>query len=184
VVKDKVYVGVSGGEFGVRGWLAAYDVKDGKQVWRGYSMGPDSDTLIVPGKTTNLGKPVAAGSSIATREGDQWKIGGGATRGWKSYDPQTNLIFCGSGNPSTWNPKQRPGDNKYSIRYTHEARDVATQIELGVHVHGGFGGAETPGGTLDGRGIQRMDAVGQVHAQAFAGIEASGLKDKPLGDSA
>src|SRR6202795_655204 len=56
VVKDKVYVGVSGGEFGVRGWLAAYSVADGKQVWRGYSMGPDSDTLIAPQKTTNLGK--------------------------------------------------------------------------------------------------------------------------------
>src|SRR3954453_11075592 len=51
VVKDKVYVGVSGGEFGVRGWLAAYSVADGKQVWRGYSMGPDSDTLIASGKT-------------------------------------------------------------------------------------------------------------------------------------
>jgi PQQ-dependent dehydrogenase (methanol/ethanol family) len=124
VVKDKVYVGVSGGEFGVRGWLAAYDVKDGKQVWRGYSMGPDSDTLIQPGKTTNLDKPVAANSSEQSWQGDQWKIGGGATWGWKSYDPQTNLIFYGSGNPSTWNPKQRPGDNKYSM--TIWARDADT----------------------------------------------------------
>jgi len=124
VVKDKVYVGVSGGEFGVRGWLAAYDVKDGKQVWRGYSMGPDSDTLIQPGKTTNLDKPVAANSSEQSWQGDQWKIGGGATWGWKSYDPQTNLIFYGSGNPSTWNSKQRPGDNKYSM--TIWARDADT----------------------------------------------------------
>ncbi len=124
VVKDKVYVGVSGGEFGVRGWFAAYNIADGKPVWRGYSMGPDSDTLIVPGKTTNLGKPVGANSSIASWQGDQWKIGGGATWGWKSYDPQTNLIFYGSGNPSTWNPKQRPGDNKYSM--TIWARDADT----------------------------------------------------------
>ena len=58
VYKDKVYVGVSGGEFGVRGWLAAYGIKDGKQVWRGYSMGPDDDMLIDPDKTTSLGKPV------------------------------------------------------------------------------------------------------------------------------
>jgi PQQ-dependent dehydrogenase (methanol/ethanol family) len=115
VVKDKVYVGVSGGEFGVRGWLAAYSVADGKQVWRGYSMGPDSDTLIEPGKTTDLGKPLPANSSEASWQGDQWKIGGGDTWGWKSYDPKTNLIFYGSGNPSTWNPKQRPGDNKYSM---------------------------------------------------------------------
>ena len=115
VVKDKVYVGVSGGEFGVRGWFAAYNVADGKEVWRGYSMGPDSDTLIVPGKTTDLGKAVAADSSVTSWQGDQWKIGGGATWGWKSYDPKTNLIFYGSGNPSTWNPSQRPGDNKYSM---------------------------------------------------------------------
>jgi len=124
VVKDKVYVGVSGGEFGVRGWFAAYNVADGKQVWRGWSMGPDSDTLIVPGKTTDLGKPLPANSSEASWEGDQWKIGGGDTWGWKSYDPSTNLIFYGSGNPSTWNPKQRPGDNKYSM--TIWARDADT----------------------------------------------------------
>jgi PQQ-dependent dehydrogenase (methanol/ethanol family) len=124
VVKDKVYVGVSGGEFGVRGWFAAYSLADGKQVWRGYSMGPESDTLIEPGKTTDLGKPVAAHSSEASWQGDQWKIGGGDTWGWKSYDPKTNLIFYGSGNPSTWNPKQRPGDNKYSM--TIWARDADT----------------------------------------------------------
>ena len=122
VIKDKVYVGVSGGEFGVRGWLAAYSVADGKQVWRGYSMGPDSDTLIDPAKTMNLGKPVGENSSIKTWQGDQWKIGGGATWGWYSYDPQLNLVYYGSGNPSTWNPKQRPGDNKYSM--TIWARDA------------------------------------------------------------
>ena len=60
VVKDKVYVGVSGGEFGVRGWLAAYSIADGKQVWRAYSEGPDSDLLVDPQKTTTLGKPVGA----------------------------------------------------------------------------------------------------------------------------
>jgi PQQ-dependent dehydrogenase (methanol/ethanol family) len=124
VIKDKVYVGVSGGEFGVRGWLAAYSVADGKLVWRGYSMGPDSDTLIDPNKTTNLGKPVEADSSIKSWQGDQWKIGGGDTWGWYSYDPALNLIYYGSGNPSTWNPKQRPGDNKYSM--TVWARDADT----------------------------------------------------------
>ena len=61
VFKDKVFVGIAGGEFGVRGHITAYYVKDGKQVWRGYSMGPDADTLIEPGKTTHLGKPVGEG---------------------------------------------------------------------------------------------------------------------------
>jgi PQQ-dependent dehydrogenase (methanol/ethanol family) len=115
VIKDKVIVGISGGEFGVRGSVTAYNISDGKQVWRGYSMGPDSDTLIDPQKTTNLGKPVGANSGTNTWEGDQWKIGGGTTWGWYSYDPDLNLFYYGSGNPSTWNPKQRPGDNRWSM---------------------------------------------------------------------
>jgi PQQ-dependent dehydrogenase (methanol/ethanol family) len=124
VIKDKVLVGISGGEFGVRGSVTAYDMKTGQRVWRGYSMGPDSDMLIDPAKTTVLGKPVGANSSLSTWQGDQWKIGGGATWGWYSYDPQLNLMYYGSGNPSTWNPKQRPGDNKWSM--TIWARDVDT----------------------------------------------------------
>src|SRR6202023_2669072 len=62
-----------------------------------------------------LGKPIGKDSSLKTWEGDQWKIGGGCTWGWISYDPQLDLIYYGSGNPSTWNPKQRPGDNKWSM---------------------------------------------------------------------
>src|SRR6516165_5608354 len=124
VIKDKVLVGISGGEFGVRGSVTAYNIKDGKQVWRGYSMGPDSDTLIDPQSTTHLGKPVGANSGTNTWEGDQWKIGGGTTWGWYSYDPDLNLVYYGSGNPSTWNPKQRPGDNRWSM--TIWARDVDT----------------------------------------------------------
>ncbi|MGB6399720.1 MAG: methanol/ethanol family PQQ-dependent dehydrogenase [Bradyrhizobium sp.] len=124
VFKDKVLVGVSGGEFGVRGWVSAYNIKDGKLVWRAFSEGPDSDTLIDPAKTTALGKAVGPDSSTSTWQGDQWKIGGGATWGWYSYDPQLNLVYYGSGNPSTWNPVQRPGDNKWSM--TIFARDLDT----------------------------------------------------------
>lgn len=123
-VKDKVIVGISGGEFGVRGSVTAYDMKTGKLAWRGYSMGPDSDTLIDPEKTTHLGKPVGKDSSTSTWQGDQWKIGGGTTWGWYSYDPALNLIYYGSGNPSTWNPAQRPGDNRWSM--TVWARDPDT----------------------------------------------------------
>ncbi len=124
IFKDKVIIGISGGEFGVRGSVTAYNIKDGKQVWRGYSMGPDSDTLIDPQKTTHLGKPVGASSGTNTWQGEQWKIGGGTTWGWYSYDPELNLMYYGSGNPSTWNPKQRPGDNRWSM--TIFARDVDT----------------------------------------------------------
>jgi lanthanide-dependent methanol dehydrogenase len=124
VVKDKVLAGISGGEFGVRGSLTAYNLKDGSKAWRAYSMGPDSDTLLDPDKTTHLGKPVGKDSGTATWEGEQWKIGGGTTWGWYSYDPALNLIYYGTGNPSTWNPKQRPGDNRWSM--TIFARDPDT----------------------------------------------------------
>ncbi len=131
VFKDKVYVGVSGGEFGVRGWVAAYSVADGKQVWRAYSEGPDSDLLVDPEKTTMLGKPIGADSSLKTWKGDQWKIGGGDTWGWYGYDPKLNLIYYGSGNPSTWNPSQRPGDNRWSM--TIFARDADTGMAKWVY---------------------------------------------------
>ncbi|MEP3476260.1 MAG: lanthanide-dependent methanol dehydrogenase XoxF5 [Hyphomicrobiales bacterium] len=124
VVKDKVLVGISGGEFGVRCHVTAYNLKDGSRAWRAYSMGPDSDILVDPAKTTHLGKPVGKDSGTNTWKGDQWKIGGGCTWGWLSYDPETNLVYYGSGNPSTWNPKQRPGDNRWSM--TIMARDADT----------------------------------------------------------
>jgi alcohol dehydrogenase (cytochrome c) len=124
VFKDKVFVGIAGGEFGVRGSITAYNVADGKLAWRGYSMGPDSDTLIDGEKTTHLGKPVGKDSGLNTWEGDQWQIGGGTTWGWYSYDPELNLVYYGSGNPSTWNPKQRPGDNRWSM--TIWARNLDT----------------------------------------------------------
>ena len=115
VVKDKVLIGISGGEFGVQCHVTAYDLKSGKQVWRAFSEGPDDQIMVDPDKTTELGKPVGKDSSIKTWQGDQWKIGGGCTWGWLSYDPSLNLVYYGSGNPSTWNPKQRPGDNKWSM---------------------------------------------------------------------
>jgi PQQ-dependent dehydrogenase (methanol/ethanol family) len=109
VVNDKVVVGVSGGEYGVRGYLTAYSLSAGKKVWRAYSAGPDSDTLIPAG----FHGPKNAG--VSTWQGDSWKVGGGTTWGWYSYDPKLNLIYYGTGNPGTWNPTQRPGDNKWSM---------------------------------------------------------------------
>lgn len=128
VFKDKVITGISGGEFGVRGRLIAYDLKTGKKVWTAWSTGPDKELLVDPAKTmtwTN-GKMAAIGanSSIKTWKGDQWKLGGGTTWGWFSYDPKLNLVYYGTGNPGTWNPQQRPGDNKWSM--TLFARDLET----------------------------------------------------------
>jgi lanthanide-dependent methanol dehydrogenase len=130
-VKDKVIVGISGGEFGARCHVTAYDMKTGKQVWRAYSMGPDSEMLVDPEKTMEHGKPVGKDSSLKTWQGDQWKTGGGCTWGWFSYDPQQNAFYYGTGNPSTWNPKQRPGDNKWSM--TIFARDADTGMAKWVY---------------------------------------------------
>ena len=124
-VKDKVIVGISGGEFGVRGSVTAYNMADGSLAWRAYSMGPDED-ILVDENTTHLGKPVGKDSGLNTWEGDQWKIGGGTTWGWYSYDAEENLMYYGTGNPSTWNPAQRPGDNRWSM--TIMARDVDTGV--------------------------------------------------------
>ncbi|WP_332876058.1 methanol/ethanol family PQQ-dependent dehydrogenase [Massilia sp. S19_KUP03_FR1] len=128
VFKDKVVTGISGGEFGVRGRITAYDMNTGKQVWKAFSTGPDEEMLMNPATTMTWtdGKmaPVGKDSSLKTWKGDQWKIGGGTTWGWYSYDPQTNLMYYGTGNPSTWNPRQRPGDNKWSM--TIFARNLDT----------------------------------------------------------
>ena len=124
VIGDKVYTGISGGEFGVRGFLAAYNINDGSLVWKAYSTGPDDEMLIDPENTMSMGKPVGPNSSLDTWKGDQWKIGGGTTWGWYTYDPELNLIYYGTGNPSTWNPVVRPGDNKWSM--TIFARDADT----------------------------------------------------------
>ncbi len=152
VVKDKVIVGVSGGEFGVRGWLAAYDINNGKQAWRAYSEGPDSDLLVDPQKTTELGKPIGADSSLKSWKGDEWKIGGGDTWGWYSYDPKLDLIYYGSGNPGTWNPDQRPGDNKWSM--TIWARNPDTGMAKWVY-------QMTPHDQWDYDGVNEMILVNE-----------------------
>ena len=135
VFKDKVITGISGGEWGVRGFIAAYNLSDGKLAWKGYSVGPDAEMLIDPAKTMTWtdGKLAAVGadSSLKTWKGDQWKIGGGTTWGWYSYDKALNLMYYGTGNPSTWNPAQRPGDNKWSM--TIFARDVDTGMAKWVY---------------------------------------------------
>ncbi len=150
VIKDKVFTGISGAEFGVRCWMAAYDINDGHLVWKAYSMGPDSDILFDPNKTMELGKPVGKDSSLKTWKGDQWKIGGGSTWGWWPWDKEQNLMFYGSGNPSTWNPVVRPGDNKWSM--TMFARDVDTGMAKWVY-------QMTPHDEWDYDGINEMILV-------------------------
>lgn len=131
VVGDKVITGISGGEFGVRGFAVAYNVSDGSLAWKGYSTGPDDEMLVDPQRTTSMGEPIGANTGIDTWEGDEWTRGGGTTWGWFTYDPDLNLVYYGSGNPGTWNPAQRPGDNKWSM--TIFARDADTGMARWVY---------------------------------------------------
>jgi lanthanide-dependent methanol dehydrogenase len=151
-VKDKIIVGVSGGEFGVQGHVTAYNMETGEQMWRAYSVGPDEQLLVDPEKTTHLGKPIGENSSVDSWEGEQWKNGGGPTWGWYSYDPELDLFYYGTGNPGTWNPTQRPGDNKWSM--TIFARDPDDGMAKWVY-------QMTPHDEWDYDGVNEMILVDQ-----------------------
>ena len=104
----KIMVGCSGGEFGIRGFVAAFDPESGKESWRTY-------TIPAPGEP---------GSETWPKGGDQWKTGGGSVWVTGNYDPETNLAFWGTGNGGPWMGDQRPGDNLYTASTI--ALDVAT----------------------------------------------------------
>src|SRR5882757_9105118 len=124
IVKNKVIIGNSGGEFGIRGWVTALDLGSGKIVWRAYHTGPDSAVKIGPRFKPFYAEDRKPDLGVKTWPGDSWKMGGAGMWGWISYDPQLNLIYYGSANPGPWNPDQRPGDNKWSA--TMFARDPDT----------------------------------------------------------
>ncbi len=124
VVHDKVLVGTSGAELGVRGYLAALDVKTGRELWRAYNTGPDRDVKIGASFHPFYAKDRGRDLGMTSWPGEQWKLGGATVWGWISYDPETNLIYYGTANPGVWNPDLRPGDNKWSC--TIFARDADT----------------------------------------------------------
>lgn len=113
VAKGVVLVGNSGGEFGVRGWMCGLDAKSGKILWRAYGTGPDKDVLIGPNFKPFYEDHKGKDLGVHTWQGDQWKVGGASAWGWVSYDPELDLIYYGTSNPSPWNADQRPGDNKW-----------------------------------------------------------------------
>ncbi len=114
VVKDKVLVGNSGGELGVRGWILALDLATGQEIWRAYNTGPDADVRIGPDFRPFHAKDQGRDLGARSWPGDQWQLGGSTVWGWISYDPQLDLIYYGTGNPGVWNPDLRPGDNKWA----------------------------------------------------------------------
>jgi glucose dehydrogenase len=90
----KVIIGVSGGEYGIRGFFAAYDVRDGKLLWRFYT---------VPGDPSKPFEQPELEMAAKTWTNDWWKIGGGAPV-WNgmAYDPEADLVYVGTGQPATW----------------------------------------------------------------------------------
>ena len=124
VVKGKVLVGNSGGEFGVRGWLTALDEATGKIAWKAFSTGPDKDVLIGPNFKPFYAKDRGKDLGVSTWPPEAWRTGGGTVWGWISYDPELNLIFYGTGNPGPWNAEQRPGANQWTCGIF--ARDADT----------------------------------------------------------
>jgi alcohol dehydrogenase (cytochrome c) len=114
VADGKVLVGTSGGELGVRGFVAAFDANTGKELWRTY-------TVPAPGEPGSETWP----------KGDQWKTGGGSIWVTANYDPQTNLAFWGTGNGGPWMGDQRPGDNLYTSSTL--AIDASTGAIKGYH---------------------------------------------------
>ncbi|MEE7441571.1 PQQ-dependent methanol/ethanol family dehydrogenase [Methylobacterium oryzae] len=107
IVKGKIITGVSGGEFGVIGRIEARDAETGEVVWK---------RPVIEGHMGELnGKPsTMTGKVNESWPGDMWKFGGGATWLGGTYDPETNLIYFGTGNPGPWNSWLRPGDNKWT----------------------------------------------------------------------
>ncbi|MEJ0092727.1 MAG: methanol/ethanol family PQQ-dependent dehydrogenase [Methylocella sp.] len=161
VVKDEVIIGSSGAELGVRGYVTAYDVHTGAQKWRAYATGSDDEVKLGKDFNNQVKQYGALGDlGLKTWQGDAWKIGGGTNWGWYAYDPGTNLLYFGTGNPSPWNATMRPGDNKWTM--TIFGRDVDTGEAK-------FGYQKTPHDEWDYAGVDvimlsdQKDKDGKMH---------------------
>jgi lanthanide-dependent methanol dehydrogenase len=136
VVKGKVLVGNSGGEFGVRGWLAALNASDGSEAWRAYATGPDADVLIRENFRPFYQMDQGTDLGVKTWPPEAWKTGGGTMWGWISYDPELDLIYHGTANAGPWNPEQRPGDNKWTCAVFARRPDTGEAVwayQVGPH---------------------------------------------------
>jgi alcohol dehydrogenase (cytochrome c)/quinohemoprotein ethanol dehydrogenase len=145
IARGKVFIGNSGGEYGVRGYIGAYDAETGKQLWRFYT---------VPGNPAEGFENEAMKKAAATWKGDWWKLGGGGTV-WDAivYDPKTELLYFGTGNGSPWNQRKRDtseSDNLYL------ASVIAVKPDTGEYV---WHYQSTPADTWDYDAVSPMTTV-------------------------
>ena len=143
VAKGKVFIGGSGGEFGVRGWIAAYDAETGRQAWRFWT---------VPGDPAKGFETKALERAARTWSGEWWKVAGGGGTVWDAviYDPVTDLLYVGTGNATPWNARTREptlDDDLYS------ASILALRPDTGEYV---WHYQETPGDTWDYDAVSPM----------------------------
>ena len=113
VVRDRVIVGAAGGEFGIYGWVKGLELSSGRIVWSARNLGTDEEMRA---RADTFRPPYEHDAELGTRSwgNESWRTGGAPVWGWMSYDPQLDLIYYGTGNPSPYNAEQRPGDNKWS----------------------------------------------------------------------
>jgi quinohemoprotein ethanol dehydrogenase len=145
IAKGKVYIGESGGEYGVRGYLSAYDAETGKLDWRFYT---------VPGNPADGFENAAMKKAAATWGGEWWKLGGGGTV-WDAivYDPVTDLIYFGTGNGSPWNDQYRDKTNGDDL---YLASVIAVKADTGEYV---WHYQSTPADTWDYDAVSPMTVV-------------------------
>lgn len=165
VADNVVLVGMAGSEYGVRGYLTAYQADNGRLLWRAHTTGPDDEVLAGAAAASHR----ALGQS--TWPGEAWRQGGGSVDGWLTWDPVLKLVYHGTGAPAPWNASPRPGDNKWTSSIL--ARDLATgQLRWGFQTTTGDAwgyGAESENILVDlAIGGQPLPALVHVGRNGFA----------------
>jgi len=134
IVGNNVIIGNEGGERGVRGWVAAYDLQTGEEQWKFYNTGPDEEMGITDRFQPFYEVDQVENVGVESWYRDSWQHGGGTSWGWWTYDPGSNLFYYGTANCAPWNPDYRrdpataPGFEEYGNKYCASviARDAET----------------------------------------------------------
>jgi PQQ-dependent dehydrogenase (methanol/ethanol family) len=143
LINDHIIIGNEGGERGVRGWIASFDMETGEQRWKFYSTGPDDEMGITDRFQPFYADDQVASPGTATWYEDSWQRGGGTAWGWWSYDPELDMFYYGTSNCAPWNadyrrdPATAPGIDTYQNKYCASliARDGTSGEMIWAHSH-------------------------------------------------